>query len=50
MDTVLLNTKRGKFGIDGVSKIETANGYLYIFYDDKKVEIPLDEIIYLSVN
>lgn len=50
MDTVLLNTKRGKFGIDGVYKIETANGYLYIFYDDKKVEIPLDEITHLSVN
>ena len=50
MDAVLLNTKRGGFGIDGVYKIETADGYLYIFYDDKKAKIPLDEITYLSVN
>ena len=50
MDAVLLNTKRGRFGIDGVYKIETADGYLYIFYDDKKAKIPLDEIPYLSVN
>ena len=50
MDAVLLNTKRGRFGIDGVYKVETANGYLYIFYDDKKVKIPLDEIINLSAN
>ena len=50
MDTVLLNTKSGRFGIDGVYKIKTADGYLYIFYDDKKVKIPLDEITRLSVN
>ena len=50
MDAVLLNTKRGRFGMDGVYKIETADGYLYIFYDDKKAKIPLDEITYLSVN
>ena len=50
MDAVLLNKKRGRFGIDGVYKIETADGYLYIFYDDKKAKIPLDEITYLSVN
>ena len=50
MDAVLLNTKRGKFCIACVYKIETADGYLYIFYDDKKVKIPLDEITYLSVN
>ena len=50
MDAVLLNTKRGRFGIDGVYKIETADRHLYIFYDDKKVKIPLDEITYLSVN
>ena len=50
MDAVLLNTKRGRFSIDGVYKIETADGYLYIFYDDKKAKIPLDEITYLSVN
>ena len=50
MDAVLLNTKRGRFGIDGVYKIETADGYLYIFYDDKKAKIPLGEITYLSVN
>ena len=50
MDAVLLNTKRGRFGIDDVYKIETADGYLYIFYDDKKAKIPLDEITYLSVN
>ena len=50
MDAVLLNTKRGRFGIDGVYKIETADGYLYIFYDEKKAKIPLDEITYLSVN
>lgn len=50
MDAVLLNTKRGKFCIDCVYKIETADGYLYIFYDDKKVKIPLDEITNLSVN
>ena len=50
MDAVLLNTKRGRFGIDCVYKIETADGYLYIFYDDKKAKIPLDEITYLSVN
>ena len=50
MDAVLLNTKRGRFGIDGVYKIETADGYLYIFYDDKKAKIPLDEITYLSAN
>ena len=50
MDAVLLNTKRGRLGIDGVYKIETADGYLYIFYDDKKAKIPLDEITYLSVN
>ena len=50
MDAVLLNTKRGKFCIDCVYKIETADGYLYIFYDDKKAKIPLDEITYLSVN
>ena len=50
MDTVFLNTKRGKFCIDGVYKIETADGYLYIFYDDKKVKIPFDEITNLSAN
>ena len=50
MDAVLLNTKRGKFCIDCVYKIETADGYLYIFYDDQKVKIPLDEITHLSVN
>lgn len=50
MDMVLLNTKRGKFCIDGAYKIETANGYLYVFYGDKKVKIPLDEITNLSVN
>ena len=50
MDAVLLNTNRGRFGMDGVYKIGTADGYLYIFYDDKKAEIPLDEITYLSVN
>ena len=29
---------------------ETSDGYLYIFYDDKKAKIPLDKITYLSVN
>ena len=50
MDTVLLNTKRGKFGIYGVYKIETADCFLLIFYADKKAKIPLDDIISLSVS
>ena len=45
MDRVVIKTKKGKFVILDVRKIQTADENLFIFYDDKKVKIPLDDII-----
>ena len=45
MDQVVIKTKKGKFVILDVRKIQTADENLFIFYDDKKVKIPLDDII-----
>ena len=55
MDQVVMNTKKGKFVLLDVKRIQaeknfmTAEENLFIFYDDKKVKIPLDDIISLSV-
>ena len=45
MDQVVMNTKKGKFVLLDVRKIQTADENLFIFYDDKKVKIPLDDVI-----
>ena len=45
MDRVVIKTKKGKFVILDVKRIQTADENLFIFYDDKKVKIPLDDII-----
>ena len=50
MDQVVINTKKGKFVILDVRKIQTADENLFIFYDDKKVRIPLDDIISFLVS
>ena len=49
MDQVVINTKKGKFALLDVRKIQTADENLFIFYDDKKVKIPLDDVISFSV-
>ena len=49
MDQVVMNTKKGKFALLDVRKIQTADENLFIFYGDKKVKIPLDDIISFSV-
>ena len=45
MDRVVIKTKKGKFVLLDVKRIQTADENLFIFYDDKKVKIPLDDII-----
>ena len=49
MDRVVIKTKKGKFVILDVKRIQTAEENLFIFYDDKKVKIPLDDILSFSV-
>ena len=49
MDQVVINTKKGKFVLLDVKRIQTADENLFIFYDDKKVKIPLDDVISFSV-
>ena len=49
MDQVVINTKKGKFALLDVRKIQTAYENLFIFYGDKKVKIPLDDILSLLV-
>ena len=55
MDQVIINTKKGKFALLDVKRIQTEKNFmaaeenLFIFYDDKKVKIPLDDIISFSV-
>ena len=50
MDQVVMNTKKGKFALLDVKRIQTEKNFmtaeenLFIFYDDKKVKIPLQEI------
>ena len=50
MDQVVINTKKGKFVLLDVRKIQTADENLFIFYGDKKVKIPLDDIISFLVS
>ena len=50
MDQVVMNTKKGKFVLLDVKRIQTADENLFIFYDDKKVKIPLDDIISFWVD
>ena len=55
MDQVVINTKKGKFTLLDVKRIQTEKNFLtaeenlFIFYDDKKVKIPLDDVISFSV-
>ena len=49
MDQVVINTKKGKFVLLDVKRIQTADENLFIFYDDKKVKIPLNDVISFSV-
>ena len=55
MDQVVINTKKGKFALLDVKRIQTEQNFmtaeenLFIFYDDKKVKIPLDDVISLLV-
>ena len=55
MDQVIINTKKGKFALLDVKRIQTEQNFmtakenLFIFYDDKKVKIPLDDVISFSV-
>ena len=49
MDRVVINTKKGKFVLLDVKRIQTADENLFIFYDDKKVKIPLNDVISFSV-
>ena len=49
MDRVVIKTKKGKFVLLDVKRIQTADENLFIFYNDKKVKIPLDDIISFSV-
>ena len=55
MDQVVINTKKGKFALLDVKRIQTEKNFmtseenLFIFYDDKKVKIPLDDVISLLV-
>ena len=55
MDPVVINTKKGKFALLDVKRIQTEQNFmtakenLFIFYDDKKVKIPLDDVISFSV-
>ena len=49
MDRVVIKTKKCKSVILDVRKIQTADENLFIFYGDKKVKIPLDDIISFSV-
>ena len=50
MDQVVINTKKGKIVKLDVRKIQTADENLFVFYDDKKVKIPLDDIISFLVS
>ena len=50
MDRVVIKTKKGKFVLLDVKRIQTADENLFIFYDDKKVKIPLDDIISFWVD
>ena len=51
MDQVVINTKKGEFALLDVKRIQTEQNFmtakenLFIFYDDKKVKIPLDDIL-----
>ena len=55
MDQVVINTQKGKFVLLDVKRIQTEQNFmtadenLFIFYDDKKVKIPLDDVISFSV-
>ena len=55
MDQVVMNTKKGKFVLLDVKRIQTEKNFmtseenLFIFYDDKKVKIPIDDVISLLV-
>ena len=55
MNQVVMNTKKGKFALLDVKRIQTEKNFmaaeenLFIFYGDKKVKIPLDDIISFSV-
>ena len=55
MDQVVINTKKGKFALLDVKRIQTEKNFmtseenLFIFYDDKKVKIPLQKIFKCQV-
>lgn len=50
MDQVVINTKKGKFVLLDVRKVQTTDEYLIFFFGDEKVRIPLDDIISFLVS
>ena len=50
MNVVKLNTKKGYFEIKSVCNVVIQNGFMFVFYDDKKAKIPLEDIISLGIT
>ena len=45
MNTLKINTKKGYFEIKNVYKICMNDLFLFVFYKDKKVKIPIADIV-----
>ena len=49
MNTLKINTKKGNFEVKNVNRIVTVGKLLFVFYEDKKIKIPLNDIISFEV-
>jgi hypothetical protein len=50
MNILKINTKNGYFEIKNVQNVVMQNGFLFVFYDNKKAKIPLEDIISLGIT
>lgn len=50
MNILKINTKNGYFEIKNVYKMCMYDLFLFVFYEDKKVKIPIDDVISFEIT
>lgn len=50
MNTLQINTKNGYFEIKNAYKLCMYNLFLFAFYEDKKVKIPISDVVSFEIT
>ena len=50
MNTLKINTKKGYFEIKNIYKICMIGLLLFVFYEDKKVKIPISDVVSFEIT